>query len=138
MCECGCELNAERYSFAGPGKSFYVLTLRGECLNCDAPPGISIEVIEPGHCLFDEYRRGEFTDGLLKFEKWPDNMGVAIVTGMRRHEFVKAMASHLVGLAVEDFSERGKIDRISAETILEEMYEDSQTKPTLVEPSVSR
>jgi RNase H-fold protein (predicted Holliday junction resolvase) len=50
---------------------------------------------------------------------------------MRQHEFVNAVKSHLIGLNVKDFSERGKIDRISAETILEEMYDDSQVRPSL-------
>jgi hypothetical protein len=124
-------MNAYKYTFPGPGESFYLLSLLSECQNCDAPPGVTIELIEPGNVLYHEYKRGEFNDGQLKFKKWADTKGVAIVTGMRMHEFVKAAAPHLIGLAVKDFSEGGMIDRISAETILEEMYEDATSRPEL-------
>lgn len=132
MCECGCTMSDDRYTFPGPGKTFYVLSLSGECKSCDAPPGITIEHIKPGDALYDDYRRGDFIDGPLKFEKWPDNLGVAIVTGMRQDEFVKSTKQHLIGIASADFGEKGKIDRIGAETILEELYDDSQVKPWLV------
>lgn len=132
MCECGCTMNDEKLTFPGPGKSFYILSLAAECKSCDAPPGITIELIEPGNVLWDEYKRGEFVDGPLQFEKWRDSKGVAIVTGMRQHEFVKATISNLMGLEIEDFCEGGKIDESGAEVILEEMYDDSQVKPHVI------
>jgi hypothetical protein len=134
MCECGCEANADRYTLPGPGKSFYLISLSAECLNCDAPPGVTIELIEPSNTLYRDYKEGEFNTEPLKLEKWPDSKGVAIVAGMRQHEFVKSVKSHLEGMEVEHFTEKGRIDRIGAETILEEMYEDSQVKPFVVAP----
>ena len=96
------------------------------------------ELIEPNNTLYREYKRGEFSDGPLKFRKWPDSKGVAITTGMLRHEFVKALSSHLIGMSSRDYTDNGKLDRIAAETILEEMYDDSQTKPAIVEPAAVR
>lgn len=139
MCECGCTSNDTRYTMPGPGKSFYIVSLCVACVECDAPPGITIELIEPGHILWDEYKRGEFTDGPLKFEKWPSNLGAAIVTGFRRHEFVAAVQGHLTGINVADFDdEDGRIDEIGAEVILEEMYRDSWVKPKVVEPHAAK
>ena len=132
MCECGCTSNDDRFSFPGPGKSFYILTLSGGCVDCDAPSGVSIELIEPENVMFIDYRRGEFLNGKLKFEKWPDSKGAAIVTGLRKHEFVKALMSHLVGVSSDEMGENGKIDEPGADVILDEMYEDSQVRPKLV------
>ena len=129
MCECGCTMNDDRYVFPAPGKSFYLLTLSAKCNSCDAPPGITLELIEPDNCLYREYKRGDFTDGPLKFEKWADSKGVAIITGMRQHEFVKATAAHLIGVSSKELGQKGRIDKIGAETILKEMYGDSQVKP---------
>lgn len=134
MCECGCTMNDDKYTFPGPGKSYYLLTLSGECKSCDAPPGVTLELIEPGASLYAEYKRGDFNTEQLKLEKWPDSKGVAFITGMRSHEFVKSVLRHLEGLEVKHFVENGRIDRIGAETILEEMYDDSQVRPYVVSP----
>jgi hypothetical protein len=125
-------MSDDRYTIPGPGRSFYVLSLAGACTNCDAPPGFTIELIEPGNSLYREYKRGDFNTEPLKFEKWADSKGIAVITGMRKHEFVGATKGHLIGVNSKDFGERGRIDRIGAETILEEMYDDSQTKPAVV------
>lgn len=132
MCECGCTSNDKKYSFSGPEKSLYILTLSGGCVDCDAPSGVSIELIETTNILYKEYRRGDFLNGKLKFEKWPDSKGAAIVTGMRRHEFIKALMSHLVGVSSDEMGENGKIDESGADVILEEMYEDAQVRPQLL------
>lgn len=134
MCECGCTSNDDRYTFPGPGKSFYLLTLSGHCVECDAPSGVSIEQIEPSNVLYKEYKRGEFSNGPLLFESWPDSKGAAVVVGMRRHEFIKALLSHLVGVSSDDMGEDGKIDEAGADVILEEMYDDAQVRPQLVTP----
>ena len=127
MCECGCTSSDERYSFPGPGKSFYVLTLSRGCVECDAPSGVTIEHIKPGKFLYDDkVYREELIEGELEFQDWRDSEGVAIVTGMLRHEFIKALQPHLVGT---DVGEDGTIDEIGAEVLLEEAYEDSVVKP---------
>jgi hypothetical protein len=137
MCECGCVLTDDRYVFPGPGKSIYLLTLSAECVNCDAPPGVTIERVEPGTRLYEDYRRGVF-DGSVEFEDWPESKGVAIIAGMRRREFVNAVKGHLVGLAVKDFTMRGTIDEDGAEVILEDMYEDAQVRPRFPEPAADK
>lgn len=126
MCECGCTSNDRRYSFPGPRKSFYILTLSGGCVDCDAPSGVTIERINPGDFMYDRANREDFLDGKLPFEKWPGSEGVAIITGLRRHEFVKALQIHLVGTEI---IEDGTIDEIGAEVLLEEAYEDSVVTP---------
>jgi len=120
-----------RYTFPATSKeSFYLLTLSGGCVGCDASPGVTIELIDKSNVLWDEYKRGEFIDGKLKFEKWPDSKGVAIITGFRKHEFVKALTSHLTGTSWDGLTDRdGKVDEIGAEVVLEEMYLDSLVKP---------
>lgn len=137
MCECGCTGNDQHYRFPGPGKTFYILTLSGGCVSCDAPSGFTIERIDSTNILWENFNRGEFLDGNLHFEKWPDSVGVAVVTGMLKHEFVAATKSHLIGIDSRDFQDDeaadGKIDEIGAETILEEMHEDAQTRPKLVQ-----
>jgi pyruvate-formate lyase-activating enzyme len=134
MCECGCVGNDERYLFPGPGKTLYILSLSGCCLNCYSPSGFTIERVDSTNVLWKEFNRGEFLTGNLKFEKWPDSVGVAIITGMVRHEFVDATKSHLIGIDPKDFADNdGLIDGIGAETILEEMYKDAQKRPQLVE-----
>ena len=134
MGECGCTMNDDRYTLPGPGKSIYLITLSAGCVDCDGPAGVSIERISPDSILYREYKRGEFTDGELKLEKWPDSEGVAIATGMRKHEFVKAVGKHLVGVSANDIGENGVIDEIGAEVIAEEMFDDSQVKPSIVKP----
>ena len=132
MCECGCTLNDRKYKFPGPGRSFYILSLCGWCVSCDAPSGVTIERIDPTHTLYKDYKRGDFLEGDLKFDAWADSVGAAIITGMTSAEFVAAAKSNLVGINSKDFGDDGKIDKIGAETILEEMYEDLQKRPTLV------
>lgn len=133
MCECGCTMNDRKYRFPGPTKSFYVLTLHGACENCDAPTGISIELILPGTFLFKRENREEFTDGELQFHDWPESKGVAIQCGMLKHEFVAKLMPHLIGLDSSEMGgDDGKIDSYGAEVILEEMYEDAQVRPSIV------
>lgn len=134
MCECGCTMNDEKLTFPGPGKSFYILTLAGHCEDCDAAPGVTIEHIKPDHPLWRDYKRGEFISGPLNFNQWPDGPGVAIVTGMRKHEFVAAMTKHLEGLDSRMLGDGGKMDEDGAEVVAEEMYADSQVQPHVVRP----
>lgn len=136
MCECGCSMNATRYTLPAPGKAFYLVSLSAECKNCDAPPGVTIELIEPSNSMYKEYQSEDYSDGPLKLEKWSDSKGIAIVTGMRQHEFVKATMQYLTAIRPSDFDMKAsdKIDANMAEVILEEMYDDSQVKPRLVEP----
>ena len=127
MCECGCTSNDLRYWFPSPGKQVYLLTLSKGCIDCDAPSGVSIELIDKSSYMFQN--REDYLDGELKFEDWCDSKGVAIVTGLRRHEFVKALQEHLIGVSSDEMGENGVIDESGAEVILEEMFKDSQVKP---------
>lgn len=129
MCECGCVGSDVRLSFPGPGESFYLLTLSRGCEDCDAASGISIERISPGQFMHRKQSREEFIDGELEFEKWHDNEGVGIVTGLRKHEFVSALKEHLVGVDSRQLGDQGVIDEIGAEVILDEAYPDSVVKP---------
>lgn len=134
MCECGCTMNDRRYRLQAPGKSYYLVTLSGSCVDCDAPSGITIALIEPTHTLYRDYKRGDFGTVPLKLEKWGDTKGVAIRTGMQKRQFVEAIAKHLVGVDSKAMGDGdGRIDDIGAETIAEEMYEDSTTRPTLAQ-----
>ena len=132
MCECGCTLSDRKYKFPGPGKSFYIVSLCGWCVSCDAPSGVTIERIDSKHILYEEYKRGDFLEGDLTFDNWADTVGAAIVTGMTSAEFVRATKSHLIGVNSKDFGRDGKISEIGANEILEEMYEEAQKRPTLV------
>jgi hypothetical protein len=131
MCECGCTGNDEHYTFPGPGKTFYILTLSGGCTGeCDAGPGVTIERIKPGDFMHSKENREAFTDGPLKFEKWPDSEGVAICTGPRQHEFIDSIKSHLIGVSSAELGDdAGTFDEIGAETLLEEAYPDSVYRP---------
>ena len=132
MCECGCVMNDDVYTLPGPGKTMYVIRLSGECENCDAPPGVTIEQYKPGDYFHEYYSDPDNSALPLPLENWSDGLGAAIVTGMRKHEFVKVTQSYLVGIDSREFGDDGKIDDIGAETILEEMYEDSQVMPRVV------
>jgi hypothetical protein len=135
MGECGCTLNDAKYYLRGPDRTIYVVTLSGHCANCDAPAGVSIEAIEPHHVLYHECLRGEFTQGPLPFTDWPDSRGVAIVTGMTKSQFVKAVSSHLVGINSNEIGdENAQLDECAAEIVAEEMYRDAQRRPSLVSP----
>lgn len=134
MCECGCDMNSERFWFPAPRNAIYLLTLRTACVHCVAPPSILLEVINPEDPLYRDYKRGDFQTKPLPFEVWPDSRGVAITTGLMREEFVKACSKHLIGTGADMFGEDGSVDADGAEVILEEMYEDSQIRPTINEP----
>lgn len=134
MCECGCTSNDTRYTMPGPGKSLYLISLQVACEGCDVGPGIRIEHIQPGHVFWDEFKQGEFIDGPLPFEKWAHNPGVLIDTGMRKCQFVEALKRHLIGVSAEEMGDDGVIDESGAEVLLEEMWNDSQVQPTVVEP----
>ena len=131
MCECGCTSNDDRYSLPAPKRAIYVVTLSKACVYCDAPSGVTIERIDPGTTLYDEYKAGEFMNGPLVLEDWPDSKGAAIVCGLLKHEFVKAMTPHLVGVSSEEMGENGVIDEDGADAIAEEMYRDAQIRPHL-------
>lgn len=134
MCECGCVLNDRRYTFPAPDGAFYLLSLSGCCVNCDAPSGVTIERCDVGSFNHGYYSNPDYIDGPLPFEKWSDSVCVAIVTGMDRSEFIKSTKQHLIGVDSSDIGECYVIDDIGAETILEEMYEDAQLRPSLVVP----
>src|SRR6185436_10172240 len=121
MCECGCTSNDLRYWFPAPHNDVYIITLTRGCVACDSPSGVSIERIKTWDGLWKDRR--DCLDGKLKFEKWPDSQGVAIVTGMLKHEFVKALAPHLIDTDLDE------LDKSGAEVLLEEAYEDSVVKP---------
>jgi hypothetical protein len=118
MCECGCTSNDERYLFPAPGNEVYMLTISGGCTDCDAGPGITIERFDKSNYWW-EHR--EYLEGKLKFEKWSDTKGVAIITGHRKREFVKAILPHLVGADVSD--------EIACEVAIEEAYAASMVRP---------
>jgi hypothetical protein len=121
MCECGCVANDEKYWFPAPGDDVYILTLTKGCVSCDAAAGVSIELISKKDLMW-KHRR-DYLDGKLKFKKWADSGGVAIITGFRKHEFVNAIKSHLIGTPIKE------LDEIGAEVLLEEAYEDSVVRP---------
>lgn len=125
----------DKYSLPGPGQSIYLVSLAVACKNCDAPAGITIERMEPGDAMFEEYTEDEiYGVAPLQLNDWPDSKGVAIVTGMTQAEFVKAMMPHLVGVDSRKLGENGVLDEAGAEVIAEEMYGDSWTQPSVVAP----
>lgn len=136
MCECGCVENDVHYRFPGPGETFYILTLSGGCIDCDAPSGVVIRHIKPGESNYEWFSDKETIDGELPFDMWGDgSAGAAVATGMLRSEFIKATKQHLIGINSKDFDDNNedrKIGEIAAEVILEEMYQDAQTRPRLV------
>lgn len=134
MCECGCSMNNECYSLPGPSKSVYLITFQRACTNCDASSGIQIERFESAAKLkehaFDLPPK-------LPLEKWPESMGCGIITGPRKHEFVKSLKNGLLGLKTDDFADKkgDGLDDTAVEIILEEMYEDSVVMPRLPVPA---
>lgn len=132
MCECGCVGNDDKYVLPGPGESIYVLRLAGECVNCDAPPGIFVEQLSPGDFEFEHVTDEMYGYTPLALNDWPDGKGVAIVTGMRKQEFIKAMLPHLIGVDSRTLGENGVLDEAGADVIAEEMYADSQVQPSVV------
>lgn len=133
MCECGCVGNDERYTLPAPNGAIYVVSLHGGCIDCDSPPGVSIERIDKDNIIFNEWKRGEFSNGPLVLEK-----GAAIATGFRRHEFIAAVMKHLVGVSSEVMGENGLIDEAGADVIAEEMYDDAKFRPSLVPPVATK
>lgn len=129
MGECGCTMNDRKYWFPGPGRFLYLLTLSAGCIDCDAPSGVTIELLKPGDFMAERKHLDEFTEGPLPFEKWSDSMGVAVVAGLRRHEFVAKLRSHLVGVDSNELGTDGVLDEDGADVILEEAYEDSVVMP---------
>ena len=127
MCECGCTANDERYLFPAPGDKVYMLTLSKGCVECDAPSGVIIERI--GKSDIHYRQRKDYTDGDLKFEKWHDTEGVAIITGLLRHEFVAALAPQLIGQSIAELCEDGEMDEVGAELLLEDLYKYAVVKP---------
>ncbi len=137
MCECGCVGNCDRYFFPAPKGAMYLLTLSVHCTNCDAPTGITIELIEKDNPLYREYKRGDFGTRELQFGDWGDSEGVSVVCGFRKHEFIAALIPHLVGLNSRNFTDDGKdgpLDENAAEVIIDEMYDDAQLQPVLLGP----
>jgi hypothetical protein len=116
----------------GPRRTVYLVTFQRACTNCDGPSGITIEKFDSAEKL-KEYRGGYDIPPAIEFAQWPESLGVAIITGHRKHEFVKALKNQLMGIDSKDFG-KGPLDEIAAETILEEMYEDSVVTPELVKP----
>ena len=131
MCECGCVMNDEKYIFPGPKKSIYILTLSNKCIPCSAPAGVSLERAEPGSFEYKYYKE-DYTAKELKFEKWGDAQGVAIKVGPTQNEFVKLMTEQLKGLDTNEMGENGKLDKIGAEVIAEEIYQEFDFGPELV------
>lgn len=133
MCECGCTMNNEYYLLPAPRGEVYLITFSRPCVDCDAPAGISIERFKSKSII--EHYMGELPPE-LPMEKWPESFGVCIATGYLRHEFVKAMKGNLIGLKSDDYADKpgDGLDKIAAETILEDMYDDSTFTPTLVQP----
>lgn len=130
MGECGCTTNDERYWFPAPKNQVYVLTISGGCIDCGAPPGVTIELLSKQS---DEWREREwYLDGPLEFSDWRYGMGVAIATGFERSDFIKAASSSLVGLDSRDAGENGKIDEFGAEEVLKEMYGEVQFRPEII------
>ena len=134
MCECGCGLRNKYYRFPGPGEAFYLLTLTVACRNCCAPSGVCIQLCERGTFDFDYYSDDDHITGQLPFTNWGDSQGVAITTGMEIDQFTAAIRNHLIGVGAEMFGDNDAIDGDGADVIIEEMYEDAQTMPSIVVP----
>jgi hypothetical protein len=130
MCECGCSMNNNTYRLPGPGGSVYLITFQRACTNCDASSGLTIEKFESEAAL-EEYAFELPPE--LPLEKWPESMGCAVITGHRKHEFVKALKSGLIGLKSDDFADNkgDGLDETAAETILEDLYDESVVTPRL-------
>jgi len=132
MCECGCTSNDKRYTIPGPGKSYYLVTLRGHCVECSGHSAVLIDLLEPGSHDHEYYNDADMIDGPLPLREWDDKKSCTIVTGMLREEFVSKLAGHLVGIDCDEMGDDGRIDEDGAEVILEEMYDQSQTFPCFV------
>lgn len=135
MCECGCSINNECYILPGPGGKVYLITFQGACVNCDGPACVMIERFANKKAL-KEYAFELPPE--LPLEKCPESMGCAIITGHCKDEFVKAMKPGLIGLKSEEFADKpgDGLDDLSAETILEDMYDESTVTPHLPEIKV--
>lgn len=134
MCECGCVANDRRYTFQGPEGFMYVLTLSNGCVSCDAGSYITIEKISM--VQFRRERREGFFDGGLELRPWRGAaQGVAIITGHRKHEFVKALLPQLVGFSIGGMCDNDALDEVGAEVLLEDLYDDARFKPYVQPPA---
>lgn len=113
----------------------YLVTLTKACESCDAPSGISIERFKSRKAIEKAYAL-ESVD-LLPFEKWAESDGCVIITGHRKHEFVKSVKGNLIGIDSNLFGDdtSSALDENSAEIIAEEMYADSVVMPSVVKSS---
>lgn len=133
MGECGCVGNDERYWFPAPNNGIYLLTISGGCTDCCAPPGVTVELVERGKKSREWKEREWYIDGELQFQDWGNgNKGAAVVTGFEKHEFIKALLPHLVGVDSKKMGENGAIDESGADVILDEMYEDAMFRPRII------
>ncbi len=131
MCECGCVANDRKYTLPGPGESYYLVTLRGNCVECCGESVVLIELLEPGTHDHEYYKDPDYIDGPLPLSKWSDSTGAKISVGMTIEEFQSKLSPHLVGLDSDEVGEDGILDDAAVETILEEMYEDAQKFPSI-------
>ena len=131
MCECGCIGTDVYYTLAGPGASIYLVTLSRACKECDAPDAVTIEQFASRKDL-KSWCCGELPPS-LPLKHWNHSNGVAILTGRRHDEFIKAQLSNLIGVVSDDLTDKPSegLDSTAAEVILDEMYPDSIFQPTL-------
>jgi hypothetical protein len=127
-------MNDDKFVLPGPNNSVYLLTFRGACKNCDGSDEIIIERFANKRAVRDYlcWAPDEYPE-TIKLEKWPESHGVCIITGKLQHEFVEALKGQLIGMKPADFVDKpnGVIDENAADAILEEMYDDSTTRPKL-------
>ena len=136
MCECGCTGNDDRYQLAGPNDSVYLITMRGACVNCDGSDVVLIEHFKDNNALRD-WCCGELPP-ILPLVQWIDTQGVQITTGRLKDEFIKKLNNHLVGLKSDDLADEPgmPLDEIAAEEILDEMYNDTTFRPTVLKTTI--
>lgn len=123
-------MNNDAYRLPGPNGAVYLITFQRACTNCDGSSSVIIERFASIASL-KEYAFDLPPE--LPLEKWPESMGCAIITGHRKHQFVKALKDSLIGLKSDDFADKkgDGLDGIAAETILEDMYDESVVTPRL-------
>lgn len=124
-------MNDRRYTLPGPGEVYYLITLRGHCKDCDGPSTVLIETCVPGTFWHGYYKDENHSNGPLPFEKWSESQGCMITTGMSVEQFQAALSSYLVGINSDELGEDGVLDETAVEIILDEMYDDAQTRPTV-------
>jgi hypothetical protein len=77
------------------------------------------------------YKDPDMTEGPLPLTKWLDNTGCNIATGMTQQEFIAKLMPQIVGLDSEELAD-GPLDAAAAEVVIEEMYDDAQTFPLIL------